>query len=76
MKSNMGGSDRVIRAIIGAALIVLGLTGVLGGVLAILSYIVGGILILTAITSFCPLYLPFGVDTHKSKSGESQPPAA
>lgn len=52
--------DAVIRVLIGAILIWLGIEK--GGVFVI-GYFVGLILILTAIISFCPLYKLAGIST-------------
>lgn len=67
MKKNMGTIDKVVRILI--ALVVIGLyfTNVISGVMAIVLLILSGIFILTSLISFCPLYLPFGINTDKKK---------
>ncbi len=67
MKKNMGTIDKVVRILI--ALVVIGLyfTNVISGVMAIVLLILSGIFILTSVISFCPLYLPFGINTDKKK---------
>ncbi len=60
MKLNVGTVDRVIRAIIGIALIALTLTGVIG----IWGWI-GIIPLGSAAFSFCPLYTLLGINTRK-----------
>jgi len=65
MKANLGSIERVIRFIIGAGLIAIGVTfgyESLGGIVAI---IVGIILILTAVIKFCPIWFGFGISTNK-----------
>lgn len=62
MKKNMGQMDRIIRIIIG--IILLGLALVVEGGLRWIAGL-GAILLLTGIVSFCPLYLPFGINTRK-----------
>jgi hypothetical protein len=37
--------------------------GVISGTIAIVALIIVGVLILTSLFSFCPLYLPFGLST-------------
>jgi len=42
-------------------------TDLLSGTLATVLRVVAGIFILTSFISFCPLYLPFGINTSKLK---------
>ncbi len=61
--------DAIVRVLVGITLITLGVE--LGGVFAIATF-VGIILILTAITGFCPLYLLTGFSSEvKDKSEEA-----
>ena len=65
---NEGVADRIIRAGVGIVLIAVGLS-VLGGVGASVAGIVvaalGGWFVLTGAVGSCPLYVPFGIDTHR-----------
>ena len=63
---NVGGWDRGIRVILGIVLILLGFLGVLSGTLAVIGYVIAGILVVTGITTFCPAYKLFGIKTCKS----------
>jgi len=63
MKKNMGTIDIIIRLLIAVLVIVLYFTHVISGTLAIILLIFAGIFILTSLLSFCPLYLPFGINT-------------
>jgi hypothetical protein len=63
MKSNMGSIDRIIRIIIAAAVAVLFFTHKISGTLGIVLLVVGGILLVTSIIGFCPLYAPFKIST-------------
>lgn len=65
MKKNVGTIDKVIRLLIAVVLVVLFFTHVITGTLAIILLVVSGILVLTSIISFCPLYWPFGLSTSK-----------
>ncbi len=65
MKKNMGPADRIIRAIIGVALIVLFLAGQITGTAAVVLGILTVILLATSITGFCPAYGPFHISTLK-----------
>lgn len=65
MQANMGSIDRIIRIILALLFFVLKLTGAVEGVAAIVLMVLGGIFLLTAAVSFCPLYLPFKISTKK-----------
>ncbi|RMD96237.1 MAG: DUF2892 domain-containing protein [Calditrichaeota bacterium] len=69
MKVNVGGTDRLIRAIIGIVLLALGIFS-FAGVWQWIGIIVGAILVLTAIFSFCPLYSLIKVNTAKKQASE------
>jgi hypothetical protein len=64
MKKNVGGADKVIRILVGLALLSL---------LFILESnarwwgLVGLPLLMTGITGYCPGYMPFGISTSKTK---------
>ena len=66
MKTNVGTTDRIIRLIIGIILVTVGIFFkswiiVLVGVLALLTGIVG----------WCYLYVPFGINTRKTKQPDN-----
>ena len=63
MKKNVGSLDRIIRAIVGVVLLVL--LAVTSGWLQVLVGVLGVIMVVTAITGVCPLYIPFKIDTNK-----------
>jgi hypothetical protein len=67
MKKNMGIIDRVLRILIAVVVAVLYFTGILSGTWAIVLLILSGIFILTSVVGICPLYMPFGLKTFKSK---------
>jgi len=58
LSRNIGAADRLIRLIVGAALIVLAATGTIG----IWGYL-GVIFVLTATVNFCPIYKLLGIKT-------------
>lgn len=64
MKSNVGGIDRILRALLGLVLIALAATGTIG-----LWGWVGIVLVATAAISFCPLYPLLGINTCPMKKG-------
>ena len=67
MKKNMGTIDKVIRILVAVIVVVLWLTNVISGTLAIILLALSAIFIVTSILGFCPLYLPFGLSTGKKE---------
>ncbi|HET6556560.1 MAG TPA: DUF2892 domain-containing protein [Prolixibacteraceae bacterium] len=63
MKKNMGATDTVIRLLAAVVIVILYFTNVISGTLAIVLLVVAGLLILTSLISFCPVYWPFGITT-------------
>ena len=58
MKTNVGGIDRILRAVIGLGLIALTLAGTIG----VWGWI-GVVPLLTAALGFCPIYTMLGFST-------------
>jgi hypothetical protein len=69
MKKNMGTSDKIIRILIAAAIGILYFTNAISGTLALVLGILAIVFIATSFVSFCPLYLPLGINTKKKKHG-------
>jgi hypothetical protein len=69
MRVNMGSIDRAVRVVIAAVLIGVGL-GLVRGPGGIVMAAVGAIPLLTGLSGFCPLYVPFGIDTRGRSSRE------
>ena len=67
MKKNMGTVDEVIRILIAVVVGVLYFTNAISGTLAIGLGTLAIVFVLTSFISFCPLYLPFGINTSKKK---------
>jgi hypothetical protein len=67
MKKNMGSTDKVIRLVIAVIVAALYFTHIISGTLGIVLMILAGIFLLTSFLGFCPLYLPFGINTCKTK---------
>jgi len=65
MKKNMGKADRVIRIITAAVVAGLFFANIISGVLGLVLIAFAGVLLLTSLISFCPLYAPFGISTCK-----------
>jgi len=65
MKPNMGSADKIIRYILALIAIVLYITNTVTGTLGIVILVIAGVMILTNLLSFCPLYTLFGINTCK-----------
>jgi len=62
MEQNVGNTDRIIRAVAGAILVILALAAFVGA-LKYIALLVGVVLLATAATSRCPAYSIFGLRT-------------
>jgi hypothetical protein len=67
---NMGSIDRIVRVVVALIIGVLFITEIISGTLAIVLLLLAGIFLLTSVVSTCPLYLPFGIKTLKTKSNK------
>jgi di/tricarboxylate transporter len=67
MKKNMGTTDKVIRILVAVVILVLFLTHVISGTLAVILLILAGVFVVTSLLGFCPLYLPLGLSTRKKE---------
>jgi len=61
MKANTGTIDRILRAVIG--------TGIIGLGIYFHTWwgLIGGIIFLSSVFSYCPIYTPFNINTKKEK---------
>jgi hypothetical protein len=74
MLCNVGGIERVVRLLLGLALLGVAFFHVLTGALAILAYVLGGIASVTWLVGFCPVWAIFGINTcarKHAKAGDS-----
>lgn len=67
MKKNMGNTDRTIRSLIAAVIAILFFTNTISGTLGIVLLVLAGVFLLTSFVSFCPLYMPLGLNTCSTK---------
>ena len=65
MTANVGSADRIIRIIVGLILVLLPFISGWGFLGTVVSVLVGGVLVVTALVRFCPLYRLIGVRTCK-----------
>jgi Inner membrane protein YgaP-like, transmembrane domain len=67
-RRNVGGLDRILRVTFGPILVLAGLVLLTGRTsLGLVLTVVGGLALVTGITRFCVLYIPFGISTARSK---------
>lgn len=66
MKKNVGSVDRLLRIVVGAALIVMAWMGVIGA-----WGWIGVVPLATGVFRVCPAYLPFGLSTCATKPGKA-----
>ncbi len=65
MKLNMGSWDRIVRVLITLLVVILLITNVLKGALAVILGIIAVIFFVTSVFGFCPLYVIFGISTRR-----------
>jgi hypothetical protein len=63
MKKNIGSTDRIARTSIAATLLILYVLNVITGAWGIAAMVFSAVLLLTGAISFCPVYLPLGLNT-------------
>lgn len=68
MKKNMGVIDKAIRICIAIVIAVLYFTNSISGTVALISGIIAIVFVLTSFMSFCPLYIPFGINTRRKNN--------
>jgi hypothetical protein len=70
MKKNMGSADRIIRILVAIIIATLYYGGFISGTLGIVLLVVAVVFAVTSFVSFCPGYLPFGINTCATKEKE------
>jgi len=68
MKKNIGGADKIIRILIAVAAVVLYFTNIITGTLGVIVLALGGVMLLTSLINFCPLYTIVGIKTCKTET--------
>jgi hypothetical protein len=64
---NIGMTDRIVRIVLGVAMLILGFGGFVTGYAGLALKILGFVPILTAVVGICPLYMPLGLSTGPKK---------
>jgi Protein of unknown function (DUF2892) len=65
MKANIGSLDKVIRIFLAIVFAMLYITKMVEGTVSIILLVVGGVLLLTSIINFCPLYAIMGLNSNQ-----------
>jgi hypothetical protein len=65
MKKNVSNIDKIIRILLAAVIVILAVTHVISGTLAVILLILAGVLVLTSVISFCPIWYFLGISTRK-----------
>ncbi len=67
MKKNMGSLDKTLRILAAIAVAILYYTNVISGTTALILGVLAVVFVITSFLSFCPLYLPFGINTGRKQ---------
>jgi hypothetical protein len=67
MKKNMGALDKALRILVAIVVGGLYLSNKISGTIALILGVLAIIFVITSFLGFCPLYLPFGINTNKKK---------
>ena len=67
MKKNMGTIDKAVRILLALVIGALYGANIISGGVAIVLLVIASVCIVTSFISFCPLYIPFGINTAKKK---------
>lgn len=63
---NEAGWDRTVRILLGAGLLILGWSGLVGGTLGLVLKVFGFLPLATGLLGWCPAYAVFGFTTRKA----------
>lgn len=67
MSRNMGTLDRALRIVVALVLAFLAWNGIAAGTLGMVAYVVAVVLLATSLIGWCPAYLPFGINTCRTR---------
>lgn len=67
MKQTVGTGDALFRAIVGVALLVVGVAADVHPIVKIIAFLIAAVMFVTASSAVCPLYSALGVSTRKSE---------
>jgi hypothetical protein len=67
MKTNIGNTDKIVRLVIALILGGVYFAEIVTGTLGIVLLVIAAIMVLTALSGFCPLYALLGMNTCEQK---------
>lgn len=67
LRHNVSNTDRSIRILLAVCMVVLYLSHVVGGVLAVMLLVRGALFLATGILAFCPVYWLFNINTRLAR---------
>lgn len=70
MKKNVGTLDRMLRLLLAAVIAILYIFEIISGTLGIVLLVVAGVLILTSLINFCPIYAALGIRSNKKETNK------
>lgn len=70
MAANVGGTDKIVRIVLGVTLLALGLFHVVTGSWAVAAYVFGAIALATGLIGFCPAWAVFKVNTCSARHAQ------
>ncbi len=73
MKHNMGKADRIVRSMVGIGLVYAIFSKTVDGTIAVVSGLVAVMMLVTAITGYCPPYGFLGIKTCKCEEHDEEP---
>lgn len=66
MNRNVGNTDKIIRLVLGIALVAFGFLGLGASGLGLVAIVIGAVLIVTGAINFCPLFKVLGISSFKT----------
>lgn len=65
MSPDIGNADRLVRLVLALLIVSVYFSGVLSHTTGIVLSVIAGVLVVTSLVRFCPLYAPFRLDTRR-----------
>ncbi|MGH1366283.1 MAG: YgaP family membrane protein [Calditrichia bacterium] len=63
MKKNVGSTDKIVRLVAAAIIVALYFTNTITGMVGLVGIVFAGVLVVTSVVNFCPLYAVVGLNT-------------
>jgi hypothetical protein len=72
LKKNLGNSDRIIRWILAILITIAYFTGLITGIVGTILLVLAVVIAITGSIGWCPIYLPFGLNTYVSNKAKQK----